>query len=339
MFSLQENVVLTFLVEVVLITLIVLIFGEIIPKVYANKASLIVSERVSGILHSLSVLFHPFSTFLVSSTSIIERKFNAEKNISVNDLSQALELTTDSIENKEDKKILEGIVSFGNTEVSEIMKPRVYVSAIESDLNFNDLVAFVLEKGFSRIPVYKESLDKIEGVLYVKDLIPEIGKEKVDWKRLIRTPFFVPENKKIDDLLREFQEKRIHMAIVVDEYGGTSGVVTLEDVIEEIVGDITDEFDEDDLVYSKLDEANYVFEGKTQLKDLYKVLEIDGEAFDALKGEADTLAGFVLEQMGRIPLKGEKFQLEQFQFVIESSDKRKIKQVKITIEQENEVVQ
>ncbi len=320
-----------FFLEVVLITLIILVFGEIIPKVLANKKPLGVAEKVSGLIYMALVATKPISSFLVRSTAFIENKFTPSKNISVDDLSKALELTTENIAHKEDKKILKGIVNFGNTEVSEIMKPRVHVKAIELNTTYEALLQHILENGFSRIPIYQESLDQVKGILYVKDLIPSIDKNKHKWQKLVRMPFFVPENKKIDDLLKEFQDKRIHMAIVVDEYGGTSGIVTLEDVIEEIVGEITDEFDDDDLVYSKIDDNNYVFEGKILLKDLYKVLDIEGNKIDAGKGEADTLAGFVLEQMGRIPQKGEKFKFEHYTFFIESSDKRKVKQVKITI--------
>ncbi len=325
--------VMLFFLEVVVITLLILIFGEIIPKVYANRAPLKVSERVANFIFSISRMFSWVSTLLVRSTNLVEQRFQSSKKLSVDELSKAVELTSDALDSHEEKKILEGIVAFGNTEVSEIMKPRVQVWAVDFKTEFDALVDQILDKGYSRIPIYEESLDQIKGVLYVKDLIHEIGKKKVKWQKLVRVPFFVPENKKIDDLLREFQEKRIHMAIVVDEYGGTSGIVTLEDIIEEIVGEITDEFDEDQVMYSKLDAQNYVFQGGTLLKDMYKILEIDGEVFDQSKGEAETLAGFLLEQMGRIPLKGEKLNFEAYQFIVESSDKRKVKSIKVTLPQ------
>lgn len=329
--SLSELV--AFFIEVVVITMVILIFGEIIPKVYANREPLKVSERVALFIRSMVSVFSPVSKMLIAISNTVEKYIKTDKEtVSVSDLSHALELTTDSIDNADDKKILEGIVSFGNTEVCEIMKSRVYVSAVEKETSFQDLMNVVLEKGYSRIPVYNETFDKVEGVLYVKDLIPHIDDEKFRWQEIIRPPFFVPENKKIANLLKEFQDKRIHMAIVVDEYGGTSGIVTLEDVIEEIVGEITDEFDDDEVIYSKLDDQNYIFEGKILLKDLYKILDIDGEDFDKAKGEADTLAGFLLEQMGRIPKKNEKLPFNQYKFTIESSDKRRIKQVKLTIE-------
>ncbi len=329
-----------FFVEVVIITLLILFFGEIIPKVYANREPLKVSERVARLINILMMLFLPVSRLLIYLTNLVEKLIKPEKNsISVDDLSHALELTTESIENKEDKKILEGIVNFGNTDVSEIMKARVQVSAIDLETTYDELLQVVLEKGYSRIPVYRETFDKVEGVLYVKDLIPHVNVKNFKWQTLIRPPFFVPENKKIDNLLKDFQEKRIHMAVVVDEYGGTSGIVTLEDVIEEIVGEITDEFDEEEVIYSKIDDHNYIFEGKILLKDLYKILDISGEFFDAEKGEAETLAGFLLEKMGRIPLKNEKLQFKHYKFVVESSDKRKIKQVKLTIETPKEEVE
>jgi gliding motility-associated protein GldE len=236
-----------------------------------------------------------------------------------------------------EKKILEGIVKFGNTEVKQIMKPRMDVIAFSMNTGFFELIAKIIESGFSRVPVYEGTLDTVKGVLYIKDLIPHLDKpDDFAWQSLIRKPFYVPENKKIDDLLKEFKEEKIHLAVVVDEYGGTQGIVTLEDVIEEIVGDITDEFDDEDISYTKINEHQFVFEGKTSLIDIYRVLNIDGKEFDAAKGEADTLAGFILEQSGKMPSQGDVLQFGKYEFTIEASDKRRIKQVKLSIQKEEE---
>jgi gliding motility-associated protein GldE len=271
---------------------------------------------------------------LIFTTSLLDKLIKPRShNISVDELSQALDLTSDEDIPEEDHKILKGIVKFGNTDVKQIMQPRTHVTAFETKLGFSKLLSDITSYGFSRVPVYKETLDNIVGVLYTKDLLQFIGEpDSFNWQGIIRPPFFVPENKKIDDLLREFQVKKIHLAVVVDEYGGTSGIVTLEDVIEEIVGEINDEFDDDDLVYSKLDENNFVFEGKAPLNDIYRILEIDGEDYEDAKGEADTLAGFILEIEGRIPTKNEKITFKNLIFTIESADNRKIKRVKITID-------
>jgi gliding motility-associated protein GldE len=255
----------------------------------------------------------------------------------VDELSQALDLTSDEDIKEEDHKILKGIVKFGNTDVKQIMQSRTHVTAFEGKVRFKKLLKDLTDFGFSRVPIYNETLDNIAGVLYTKDLLQYIDEEdSFNWHKIIRPPFFVPENKKIDDLLREFQIKKIHLAVVVDEYGGTSGIVTLEDIIEEIVGEINDEFDDDDLIYSKLDENNFVFEGKAPLNDIYRVLEIDGEAFEDAKGEADTLAGLIIEIEGRIPTKNEKITFKNLVFTVESADNRKIKRVKITIERDEE---
>jgi gliding motility-associated protein GldE len=255
----------------------------------------------------------------------------------VDELSQALDLTSDEDIPEEDHKILKGIVKFGNTDVKQIMQSRMHVTAFEYKLGYTKLLADLTAFGFSRVPIYKETLDNIVGVLYTKDLLQYINEaDNFNWQGIIRPPFFVPENKKIDDLLREIQSKKIHLAVVVDEYGGTSGIVTLEDVIEEIVGEINDEFDDDDLVYSKLDNDNFVFEGKAPLNDVARILEIDGADFEDAKGEADTLAGLIIEIEGRIPTKNEKISFKKLNFIIESADNRKIKRVKITIERDEE---
>jgi gliding motility-associated protein GldE len=272
------------------------------------------------------------SQLLVSSTSIIEKRFNAKGyQISVDDLSSALDLAGENDTKEEEKRILRSIVEFGNIQVKEIMKSRVDVTALNQSTTFEEVKKVVISSGYSRIPVYKENFDTVIGVLYIKDLLPFLNHEDFNWSNLIRTPFFVPEGKMIDDLMREFQEKKIHLAIVVDEYGGTSGVVTLEDIIEEIVGDINDEFDDDGIQFSKLDNSNYIFEGKTSLNDVLKTIDGEIDFFDDIKGESDTLAGLILEMKGNIPENGEELNYEHYLFTVESVDKTRVKRVKITI--------
>ena len=250
-------------------------------------------------------------------------------------MSQALDLTKDEDIPDEDHKILKGIVKFGNTDVKQIMKPRVDITAFEVSSGYKKLLEDMTQSGFSRVPIYKEKLDTIVGVIYAKDLLPFLNEDdNFNWQSIIRPPFYVPENKKIDDLLKEFQHKKIHLAMIVDEYGGTSGIVTLEDIIEEIVGEINDEFDDDDIVYSKLDSNNFVFEGKAHLNDVCRIMQIDSTMIEEVKGESDTLAGLILEVEGRIPAKGEKISFRNLDFIIESADNRKIKRIKVTINRE-----
>jgi gliding motility-associated protein GldE len=266
-------------------------------------------------------------------TVFLHAKFgNQKSSLSVDQLSQALELTSDEDTTQEEQKILEGIVSFGNTDTKQVMSPRIDVFGLDIDESFADIYPKIIEKGYSRIPVYQENIDDIKGVLFVKDLIPHIHKKEFDWKKIIREPFFVPENKKLDDLLKDFQSMKSHMAIVVDEYGGTSGLVSLEDIIEEIVGDISDEFDDENINFSQIDEKNFIFEGKINLKDFYKITGLEEEPFEAKKGEAETLAGFILENLGHFPKKGQKIHFSSTFFVIEAVDKRRIKQIKVTLE-------
>ncbi|MGB1043099.1 MAG: gliding motility-associated protein GldE [Tenacibaculum sp.] len=321
-----------FLIEIVLITFLILLFGEVLPKVYASRKSMQFAGFMAKPLQFLNTVLIPLSTPLIKLTSIVENKLgNKNNNLSVERLSQALELTSEGATTKEEQKILEGIVSFGNTETVQIMKPRTDVCAISEDASYEEVLKTILKNGYSRNPVYRENIDTIVGVLYAKDLLQHLNKKTFKWQQLLREPFFVPENKKLDDLLSEFQEKKKHLAIVVDEYGGTSGIVTLEDVIEEIVGDINDEFDDDDLSYSKLDENNYIFEGKITIKDFCRVLEDDDEnKFEDAKGESETLAGFILEVSGKFPKKGEKINFSNYTFTIEALDKKRIKQVKAT---------
>ncbi|MBG15124.1 MAG: magnesium/cobalt efflux protein [Crocinitomicaceae bacterium] len=321
-----------FFIQVIAVTFIILLFGEVIPKIYANKFNLKFSRIMALPLSFISIIFKPISSVLVSSTSIIDKRYKKKTNsISVDELEHALDLTKDSVEDEDEKKLLEGIVKFGNTDAKQIMTPRTDVNTLDFESKFDDILKTIFETRFSRLPVFQETLDNIKGILYVKDLLPHIESgNDFQWKDLIRNPKFIPENKKLDDLLKEFQEEKKHIAIIVDEYGGTSGIVTLEDVLEEIVGDITDEFDQEDLAYSKLDENNFVFEGKTSLMDMYRIMDISGDIFEEAKGESDTIAGFCIEQAGKILLKNEKIQFHNLLFTVEAADKRKIKQVKVS---------
>ena len=318
-------------IQVGLVTFLILLFGEVLPKVYASRKSLQFANFMSRPIYFLNALLTPLSKPLIGLTNSIERRLgNKNNNLSVEKLSQALELTSEDSTTKDEQKILEGIVTFGNTETVQIMKPRTDVCAISDDKPYEEVLKIILENGYSRNPVYHENIDNIVGVLYSKDLLAHLNKKTFDWQSLLREPFFVPENKKLDDLLKEFQDKKNHLAIVVDEYGGTSGIVTLEDVIEEIVGDINDEFDNDDLTYSKIDENNFVFEGKITIRDLCRVLDEDENVFEEEKGESETLAGFILEVSGKFPRRGEKINFKKYVFTIEALDRKRIKQVKVT---------
>lgn len=323
-----------FLIQVILVTFIILLFGEVMPKVYATRYKIKLAKFMSSALSVIQMMVGGLSNLLVASTSIIDKKIKKKReNISVDDLGYALDLTEDLSNNTEEKKILEGIVKFGQTDVKQIMKPRMDVVAIEYNTSYTEVLASVVDGKYSRIPIFEETFDTIKGVLYTKDLLPYLSeKESFDWTKLIREAKFVPENKKLDDLLKDFQEEKKHIAVVVDEYGGSSGIVTLEDILEEIVGDITDEFDDDDIVFSKIDDATFVFEGKTSLIDMYRVLDIEGTDFEEEKGEADTIAGFCIEQAGKILLKNEKINFKNYIFVVEAADKRRLKQIKVIIE-------
>ena len=336
LFNFQGIEWLQFLVQVVIITFLLLLFGEVLPKIYAYNNPISFAKFVTFPLLYLIKTLKPASTLLVASTRIIDKRAkNKGHDLSVNDLSNALELTSDQNENREEQKMLEGIVKFGNTDVKQIMRSRTDVTALNINTKYSQVLNTIQETGFSRIPIFEESFDNIKGILYIKDLLPHLKEdENFNWLNLLRQVFFVPENKKIDDLLKEFQEKKIHLAVVVDEYGGTSGIVTLEDVIEEIVGDISDEFDDDEIVYSKLDSNNFVFEGKTALNDFYRILNIDGLDFEEAKGESDSLAGFILEITGNIPKKGAKISFNDFIFTVEGVNKRRVTRIKATFEVE-----
>ena len=331
-FNFDSNPALGFLIQVVMITFLILLIGEVIPKIYSTQNAIKTASKLVYPVLFLQKLLWPLSSVLIFITSLIDSRIKQQgHNISVDDLSHALELTSNEHTPEQEQKILKGIVEFGNTEVRQIMKPRMDVIAFDKDLTFIELVDKIVASGFSRVPVYNDSLDNILGILYIKDLLPHLTSENFNWNELIRPALFVPENKKIDDLMKEFQTKKNHLAIVVDEYGGTCGIVTLEDIIEEVIGDIKDEFDEEELTYSKLDDYNFVFEGKILLNDLYRVLDINAEEFETVRGESDTLAGFILELSGKIPQKSEKIFHRDFVFEIESVDKRRIQRVKITL--------
>ena len=320
-----------FLVEILSITSVLLLFGEILPKVYARSSRLSFAKLVAGFLSGIHKILLPLSRRLSKTVNRLSIEGKGPS-ISVDDLEQALELTSDDNTKEEEQRILKGIVRFGSTSVKEVMTPRTSVVAIDEKTGYHEALNKMTESGYSRIPVFEENLDQIKGLLYVKDLLPYMdASEKFGWQDLMRQPFFVPESKKIDDLLGEFQRRRVHLAIVVDEFGGTSGVITLEDVLEEIVGEISDEFDDDDLSYSKLDDYNFVFEASIPLIDLCRVLDLPKDRFDAVDGESDTLAGLVLELAGKFLDKGEVISYDEFTFLVESTDQRKIIRVKITI--------
>ncbi|WP_348813191.1 gliding motility-associated protein GldE [Flavobacterium maritimum] len=333
LFAEVTSPILKFMLEVIVVTFLILLFGEVLPKVYASRNNIKFARQIAYPIAFLDKILSPVSLPMRAATIYFHNKLGKQKtNFSVDQLSQALELTDSDETSYEEQKILEGIVSFGNTDTKQVMSPRIDIFALEIDEPFDIICPKIIEKGFSRIPVYRDNIDQIEGVLFVKDLLPHINTNDFDWKPLIRTPFFVPENKKLDNLLKDFQNMKSHLAIVVDEYGGTSGLVSLEDVIEEIVGDISDEFDGEQLNYTKIDNKNYLFEAKINLKDFYRVITVDEELFDLKKGEAETLAGFILEILGNFPKKDQKIIFENCLFTIETVDKKRIKQIKVTIE-------
>lgn len=322
------------IIEVGVITFLILLFGEILPKVYASRNNVKFSNFMAYPMNVLDTLFSPISMPMRAITLFIHERLGKQKSyISIDQLSQALELTREEDTTKEEQKILKGIVSFGNTDTKQVMRPRMDIFALNIAQEFENIIPGIIENGYSRIPVYKENIDQVVGILYVKDLLPYLDQKDFDWTLLIRDPYFIPENKKLDDLLNEFKDKKIHLAIVVDEYGGTSGLISLEDIIEEIVGDISDEFDDEDLIFSKLDDSNFVFEGKTPLKDFYKIIRLeDPTAFEENKGESETLAGFLLEISGGFPKKNEIITFLNYMFTIEVIDDKRIKQIKLSIE-------
>jgi putative hemolysin len=330
-FDFSSEPVLGFIINVIIITFLLLFFGEVMPKVYASRNHITIALLMAYPLVMLEKIFKPVTSLLIFSSSFVKKRTGTQRsNISMDDLSDALELTSEDF--TEDEKILKGIVNFGNINVSAIMCPRIHVTAIDIKSGFDKIVPVIVSSGFSRIPVYSGSFDSVKGILYAKDVLPYINNPaNFKWQALLRPPYFVPETKKINDLLKEFQTKKIHMAVVIDEYGGTSGIVTLEDILEEIVGEITDESDEDELLFRKLDEKTYIFEAKILLNDFCKVVNIDEELFEKVRGESETLAGLILELTGEIPQKDQVIDYGDFVFRIESADRRKIKEIRVEI--------
>ena len=332
-----ENQLIVLVVEIGIITTIILIFGEILPKIYANRNALAFSKRIAPIIRFLDKFLLFWVTYPMSQTTIfLERRLGDKKNqLSVDQLSQALELTGEDETTSDEQRILEGIVNFGSTDTREVMCPRIDMFALSDELTLEEIIPLILDQGFSRIPVFNEKKDNIKGILYIKDLLPNLKTPNYEWQTLLKPPIYVPENKKLDDLLKEFQQKKNHLAIVVDEYGGTSGLITLEDIMEEIVGDISDEFDEQDLSYSKLDENTFIFEAKISLKDFFRILKLEEtEIFETIKGDAETLAGLLLEITKKFPKRGQKIKFEGYQFIIEEIGKFRIKQVKVSLPKE-----
>ena len=329
-----SNMVLEFFVNAVLVTFIIVLFGEVIPKVYANYNNISFAKKISGPIMFLRKIFHPLGMVLVSSTRFIEKKMQSNGgNITLDEIDRAIDITVDESTTKEEISILKGIVKFGNINVKQVMCSRMDIVGIDVESNFSEVLEIVIDSGYSRIPVFNENIDNIEGILYTKDLLSYMEeKEDFRWQELLRTPFFVPEYKKIEDLLAEFRSKQTHMAVVVDEYGGTAGLVTLEDIMEEIIGEIKDEFDDaEEIKYQKIDSNNYIFEGKTLINDFSRIIGVKPDVFDPVKGEADTIAGLILEYVKRIPDHNEEISYQNFRFRILSVTKKRIQRVKVTI--------
>ncbi|TAL60632.1 MAG: gliding motility-associated protein GldE [Bacteroidetes bacterium] len=335
MFDFHAEPVIGFIINVVVITFLLLFFGEVMPKVYASRNHVAMAIFMAYPLTILEKIFQPVTSMLVFSSSFVRKRTETRRsNISMNDLSDALELTSDDF--NEDEKILKGIVNFGNINVSAIMCPRIDVTAIDIKSGFDKIVPVIISSGFSRIPVYSGSFDSVKGILYAKDVLPFTNNPaSFKWQALLRPPYFVPETKKINDLLKEFQTRKIHMAVVIDEYGGTSGIITLEDILEEIVGEISDESHEEQPLFQKLDEKTYIFEGKILLNDFCKIIDIEEDLFTEVRGESETLAGLILELTGEIPHKDQIVKYGKFVFRIESANKRRIKEIRVEINLHN----
>lgn len=336
-FSFTNAPVLGFILQTIVLTFLLLLFGEIMPKIYASHNSLAVAQRSATVLNTLTNICRPLARILVKSTQIVNKRitrYNTE-NFSMNELSEALEITT--VNESDEKKMLQGIIKFGEKTVEEIMTSRVDITDIDIHLNFKELIEKIIETGYSRIPVFEDSRDSIKGIIYVKDLLAHIDeKDDFEWQTLLRPAYFVPETKRIDDLLEEFRNKKIHMAIVVDEFGGTSGIVTLEDILEEIVGEISDEYDEEERQFTRIDKNTYIFEGKTLLNDFYKITGTDEAEFEKISGEAETLAGLILELKEDFPVAKEQIVFNQFTFTVLEIDKRRIIKVKVFIQPSTE---
>lgn len=333
MLSHDMNPVISFLIQVVCVTFLLVLFGEVLPKVYATQNNLRMALFAAPFLRVLMVIFNPISRTLVNSTNFIEGKLGSKtnKNISNEDFEHAIELTVGHTATREEVNIFKGILKFGNISAKQVMRTRLDVNAIDFDMNFTEVREYCLEVGYSRLPVFKESLDHVTGVIHTKDFLPHIDKDTFDWHALIRTAYFVHESKPIEDLLKEFQQKRNHFAVVVDEFGGTSGIITLEDIMEEIIGDIKDEFDEDDLHYKKIDDHNFVFEGKTLINDVCRILGIQSDTFDDVRGESDSLAGLIIEISGKFAAVNESVSYQHYEFTVLAIEKMRIQRVKLTI--------
>jgi gliding motility-associated protein GldE len=332
-FNFGDNHLLGFFFEVIMVTFILVLFGEVMPKIYASQNGEKLAKLLAIPMFVLSKVFSPFVYVLEKSTSIIDKRVTKKGHIlSIDELTHAIDITAEADTPKQEKFILKSIVNFGNINVKQIMRLRPDMSALDSNISFSELLDKINDWGYSRVPVFRDNMDHIMGVLYIKDLLPYMNKEDgYDWLKLLRKPYFVPESKKIDDLLKEFQSKRVHLAIVVDEFGGTSGMVTMEDILEEIFGEINDEFDEDETAYAKIDDNTYTFEAKMLINDMCKFMEVDTNTFDEVRNEADTIGGMLLELSGNLPTTGELIVIDQFTFTIEAADKRKIKRVKVEI--------
>ena len=318
--------VLNFVIQIVLITFLILLFGEVIPKTYANRNPLIVAEMMAIPLSFIHKILYPISRVLVKSTNLINNSVQKKSSLSLQSLSQAVHITSDAEE--KEKRFLEGIIQFGQTDVKQIMKARIDIVALNINTSFKEVLNIILNSGYSRIPVFENTIDQIKGILYIKDILPYFDDVEYDWRKIIRKPFFVPESKKIDDLLKEIKERKTHLVVVIDEYGGTSGIVTLEDILEEIVGDISDEFDQENIIYSKIDDNKYIFDGKTSLNDFYRILNVDSTYFEEEKRESDTLAGFILEKTEQIPEEGKVIVFDRCKFTIEKINKKRIISIK-----------
>lgn len=334
LFDFSEKPLLGFIINIIVITFILLFFGEVMPKVYSSRVHLRMVLFMAIPLSIIEKLFKPVTSLLILSTYYVKKRTGSQrKNISMDDLSDALEMASDDMD--EDEKLLKGIVNFSNINVSAIMCPRIDVTALDIKSGFDSVVPVIVGSGFSRIPAYSDSFDSVKGILYAKDVLPYTGNPaNFKWQSLLRPPYFVPETKKINDLLKEFQAKKIHMAIVIDEYGGTSGIITLEDILEEIVGEITDESDEDSLLFKKLDEKTFIFEGKIMLNDFCKIINTGEDCFESVRGDSETLAGLILELTGEIPQKGRSVVFQDFKFSVESADRQRIKTIRVEIKQD-----
>lgn len=330
-FNFEGNHVLGFFFEVILVTFLLVLFGEVMPKIYASQNNVKLARLLAIPMFLLSKIFTPFVFVLEKSTSIIDKRITKRGHIiSVDELTHAIDMTAEADTPKQEKFILKSIVNFGNINVKQIMRLRPDMSALDATISYTELLNKINDWGYSRVPVYRDNLDQIIGVLYIKDLLPHMYKpNEFEWLKLIRKPYFVPESKKIDDLLKEFQSKRVHLAIVVDEFGGTSGIVTMEDILEEIFGEINDEFDEESTVDSRIDDNTFVFEAKTLINDMCKVMEIETDTFDEIRNEADTVGGMLLEVSGDLPDQGQEIIISGYTFVIEAVDKRRIKRIKV----------